>query len=268
MKDQAVKIAKNIENPREAKNELREYLQHLILRKIFELNLSSKIVFHGGTALRIIHGLDRFSEDLDFHVLNLNKMFDFEACVQNIDNTLQLNGYSTTIKLKTNTPVQSVFIKFSKLLYEANLSPLLTENISIKFEIDTNPPWGFSLDKSMVNKYFPFSVIHHDKESFFAGKCHAVMQRQYIKGRDYFDLMFYLSRWKGIQPNFTYLNNCIIQSGYTENQFSIDNWKLLLLQKLRNIDWELVQKDVQPFIGSLADVQFLEFNTFEKLLID
>ncbi len=266
MKDQAIGIVKNIENPREAKNELREYLQHLILRKIFELNLSSEMVFHGGTALRIIHGLDRFSEDLDFHVLNLDKMFDFEACVQKIDNELQLNGYSTTIKLKTNKLVQSVFIKFSKLLFEANLSPLLTENISIKFEIDTNPPSGFSIDKSMVNKYFPFSVIHHDKESFFAGKCHAVMQRRYTKGRDCFDLMFYLSRWKGIQPKFTYLNNCLVQSGYTEDQFSIDNWKSLLLQKLKNVDWELVQKDILPFIGSLSDVQLLEFDTFDNLL--
>lgn len=266
MKDQAISIAKSTHDPRKAKNELREYVQHLILRKMFELNINRNLVFYGGTALRIIHGLERFSEDLNFHTVHANSKFDFLSLIQKINMELQLNGYSTNIKLKTNTPVKGVLIKFANLLYEANLSPLPKENITIKLEIDTNPPTGYSIHKYFVNKYFPFSVIHHDRESFLAGKCYAVLQRRYTKGRDYFDLLFYLSRWKEIQPNFNYLNNCLEQSGYTDTKFTESNWKPLLMRKLENVDWKLVQDDVQPFIGSLADIQLLEFDTFDNLL--
>ncbi|MBC8344976.1 MAG: nucleotidyl transferase AbiEii/AbiGii toxin family protein [Candidatus Marinimicrobia bacterium] len=266
MKDQAVAIAKSKTDIREAKNELREYLQHVILRKMFELNMNRELVFHGGTALRIIHGLDRFSEDLDFHTLKPENAFDLELSIQKIARELKLNGYSPIIKVKINKKVQSAFIKFSNLLFEATLSPLPEENISIKLEIDTNSPMGFMYDKSMVNTYFPFSVIHHDKESFLSGKCNAVLQRRYTKGRDYFDLLFYLSRWKDIQPNFTYLNNCLEQSGYTGIPFSSDNWKLLMLEKLKNIDWQLVQQDVQPFLSQLSKVDLLTFDNFKSLL--
>ncbi|MBC8174970.1 MAG: nucleotidyl transferase AbiEii/AbiGii toxin family protein [Candidatus Marinimicrobia bacterium] len=266
MKDQAISIVKSTRDPREAKNELREYLQHLILRKMFELNINRNLVFHGGTALRIIHGLERFSEDLDFHAVHANSKFDFSSVIQKINTELQLNGYSTNIRLKTNTPVKGAFIKFANLLYEANLSLLPKENITIKLEIDTNPPTGYSIDKYFVNKYFPFSVIHHDKESFLSGKCAAIIQRQYTKGRDFYDLLFYLSRWKNIKPNFPYLNNCLIQIGYSGDLFSANNWKRLLLRRLKNIDWKLVKDDVQPFIGSLTDIQLLEFDTFDNLL--
>lgn len=266
MKDQAVAIAKSKTDIREAKNELREYLQHVILRKMFELNMNRDLVFHGGTALRIIHSLGRFSEDLDFHVLNPETQFDFEKPILKIIRELKLNGYITTVKMNTTKTVQSALIKFSGLLFEANLSPLPAENIRIKVDVDTHPPWGFSTDKTMVNTYFPFSVLHHDKESFFAGKCHAVFQRQYTKGRDYFDLLFYLSRWTEIQPNFIYLNNCLGQSGYSGPPFSAANWKKLFLEKLQHVDWEFVQSDVKPFVGSLADMQLLSYDTFERLL--
>ena len=101
MKDQALTIAKSVTDSREAKNELREYLQHVILRKMFELNMNRELVFHGGTALRIIHGLDRFSEDLDFHILNREVPIDLDSPVQKIIHELKLNGYSVTHKLKT-----------------------------------------------------------------------------------------------------------------------------------------------------------------------
>lgn len=266
MKEQALAIAKNNPDSRGAKNELREYLQHVILRKMFELNMNRELVFHGGTALRIIHGLERFSEDLDFHILKPETPFDLESHVKKIVHELKLNGYSITKKVTTKKTVQTAFIKFPGLLFEANLSPLANENISIKIDIDTKPPTGFKTAKVTVNKYFPFSIIHHDKESFLSGKCAAIIQRKYIKGRDYFDLLFYLSRWKNIEPNFVYLNNCIKQTGYTDTEYTTINWKSLLLKTLENVDWVTIQKDVQPFIKSRPDMELLRLETFESLL--
>lgn len=266
MKDQALAITARATDPQNAKNELREYLQHLILRKMFELNLNRDFVFHGGTALRILYDLARFSEDLDFHIRSEANPFDFENMMVRIKKDLDLNGYTLSTKVKTGTAVNSAFIQFSGLLFEAGLSPLQDENLSIKIEIDTRPPSGFDIDRSMVNRYFPYSVIHHDRASFLAGKCHAILRRPYTKGRDYFDLMFYLSRWKNILPNFSYLNNCLTQSGYDGESFSSGNWKKLLLNRLESIDWKLVKEDVSPFIGSDSDLQLLALDYFKQLL--
>lgn len=268
MKDQALSIAKKAANPQRAKNELREYLQHLILRKLFELNLNKNMVFHGGTALRIIHGLARFSEDLDFHTRSADSPFDLEETMIKVKKDLTRNGYNVSAKVRTQSAVHSAFIHFSGLLYESGLSPLQDENLSIKIEIDTNPPTGFDIDRSTINQYFPFSVIHHDQPSFLAGKCHAILQRQYTKGRDFFDLMFYLSRWKNIEPNFIYLNNCLAQTGYDQETFSSNNWKSLLLNRLANINWKFVREDVFPFIGNEVESQLLTMDTFKQLLKD
>lgn len=266
MKDHALTIAKNAANPHTAKNELREYLQHLILRKLFELNLNKNMVFHGGTALRIVHELARFSEDLDFHTRRGDYPFDLSDTMTKVKKDLAKNGYTVSTKLRTQSAVHSALIRFTGLLYESGLSPLPDENLTIKIEIDTNPPSGFSIDRSTINKYFPFSIIHHDPPSFLAGKCRAILQRQYTKGRDFFDLMFYLSRWNRLEPNFNYLNNCLAQTGYEGGVFSMDNWKTLLLNHLEQTDWKLVVEDVAPFISSNADLQLLTLETFKQLL--
>ncbi len=266
MKDQALSIAKKAANPQSAKNELREYLQHLILRKLFELNLNKNMVFHRGTALRIIHGLARFSEDLDFHTRGADSPFNLDDTMAKVKTDLARNGYDVSAKARTQSAVHSAFIRFSGLLYESGLSPMQDENLSIKIEIDTKPPTGFEINRSMVNKYFPFSIIHHDQTSFLAGKCHAILQRQYTKGRDFYDFMFYLSRWKNTEPNFTYLNNCLAQTGYGGEPFSSDNWRSLLQNHLEQIDWKLVRQDVAPFISSETDLQLLTLDTFKQLL--
>lgn len=266
MRDQAISIAGREQNPQEAKNKLREYLQHLLLRKMYELNLNRDLVFHGGTALRIIHGLDRFSEDLDFHTKEPDPKYDVSPAVKKIKRELEMKGYSTNIKLNTDKIVQTVFFKFSNLLYSLQLSPLPEESLNVKVEINTNPPSGYITVKTMVNKYFPFSVIHHDKPSFIAGKCMAILQRPYSKGRDYFDLMYYLSRWKGIQPNMYYLNAGLKQTGYSGIPISEDNWQSLLLNKINQVDWKLVRDDVRPFLSSRHDITFLNADTFLTLL--
>lgn len=266
MKDMALSIAKSEPDSHLALNLLREYLQHLILRELFEQNLLKTIVFHGGTAMRILFGLNRFSEDLDFHIKN-KKTFDFKSIIDNLQKHLTIQGYKLTYKNKLEGDVQSSFIKFEEILYEAGLSHQQVEKLNIKIEIDTNPPGGFKIDYSLINKYFPFGLIHHNRETFLAGKLHAILQRSYTKGRDFYDLGFYISRWKDMIPNFTFLNNALKQTGFKGPEVNVDNWKELIRRKIGGIDWKNVRSDVEPFIQDRQDLRLFEKQVLLKLLL-
>lgn len=266
MKDRAIEICRNVLDAKTGKNLLREFLQHVILRKIFELNLSKKIVFHGGTALRIIHRMNRFSEDLDFHLLVPDENFKIQPIMQSIVKELELNAYSVTLNERGVGAVQTVYFKFSHILNETGLSPLTAQNLIIKFDIDTNPPLGFITEKSKVNQYFPFSVQHHDPPSFLAGKLHAILQRSYPKGRDVFDLMFYLTRWKEMLPNLDYLNQALTQTKYDGKPVTKNSWKRIVKQKLTDLDWTIINQDVLPFLEAEVDLQLIEKDSILQLL--
>jgi predicted nucleotidyltransferase component of viral defense system len=265
MKDRALATARGETDSQLAKNLLREYLHHLILRELFEQNLLETVVFHGGTAIRILFELNRFSEDLDFHIKG-KKDFNFKFIIDNLQKHLTMQGYRLTFKNKLEGYVQSSFIKFEDILYEAGLSHQKGEKLNIKIEIDTKPPGGFKVDYSLINKYFPFGLIHHNRETFLAGKLHAILQRSYTKGRDFYDLWFYLSRWKETHPNFTYLNNALKQTGFKGPEVSVDNWRELIREKIEEIDWENVKSDVEPFIQDRQDLRLFKKQFLLKLL--
>lgn len=266
MKDQALFIARKASNKHQAKNDLREYLQHVLLRILFESQFNSEVVFHGGTALRIIHGLRRFSEDIDCHLISPRSTFDFAFLLQGMIRELQLNNYHVRTSKKLTGPVVNVFFKFEELLYEAGLSPHRTAQLSVKFEIDTNPPAGFEVETSFVNQYFPFTVKHHDRSTFLAGKIHAIFQRPYTKGRDFFDLLFFLSRWRNVTPNFRYLNAALKQTQYIGPTFNNANWRNLLRDRISELNWETIRRDVGPFVENATDLKLLEEKHFLMLL--
>ncbi|MFB6216991.1 MAG: nucleotidyl transferase AbiEii/AbiGii toxin family protein, partial [Candidatus Aenigmatarchaeota archaeon] len=108
------------------------------------------------------------------------------------------------------------------------------------------------------------ALNHHDKPSFIAGKCHAVLQREWAKGRDFFDLLFYLSRWKETQPNFEYLNNALDQTGYDKGEITPENWRKCLLERVKEISWSAVEEDVKPFLLKPADEELFS----KEFLID
>jgi len=266
MKDEALRIARDENNPKQAKNRLREYLQHVILRQLFEQGLTDRLIFHGGTALRIVYGLRRFSEDLDFHLAVPDSKFSLEEILPALVRGLRLSGYETSLKDNTDKTVQSMFVKFTGLLYEAGISPHSSELLSVNIEVDTNPPAGFLVERTMVNIYFPFAVKHHDQSTFLAGKLHAVFQRKYTKGRDWYDLAFYLSRWRGVAPNVDYLNNALLQTGWEGVEVSKGNWRSLVADKSGTVNWQRIREDVAPFIESEADLDFLQEEMFRGLL--
>lgn len=254
MREKALQIAKGQETEQQKLNYLREYLQHLILREMFELNWLSELVFHGGTALRILHGLDRFSEDLDFHLNRPEESYSIGEKLDELGRGLELNGYEVEVRPSSEGNVVNPMFKFAGgLLYEAGISPHEDQKLNIKIEIDINPPLGFGTDESLINDYFPVALNHHDRASFIAGKCHAILQRDWAKGRDFFDLLFYLNRWGEIEPNFEYLNNALKQTGYKKSEITPENWRKRLLERVHEVSWSTVEEDVKPFLLNPED---------------
>lgn len=266
MIDQAIGIAMRGRNDLEARNLLREYVHHLILRELFEKDVLRWVVFHGGTALRIIHDLHRFSEDLDFHLERAGQDINTQGKMKRVRSSLESAGYKISFKENYDKTVDSVFVRFHELLQEAGISSHKTENLSVKVEIDTHPPPAFTTETTSINRYFPFVIKHHDRASFLAGKLHAILQRPYPKGRDIYDLVFYLSRWPGLEPNLEYLNHALEQTGYDDPNLTLKDWKRRVMLRLERSDFTRLQKDVQPFLESEADLALMSRNNLLSLL--
>ncbi|MBC8377080.1 MAG: nucleotidyl transferase AbiEii/AbiGii toxin family protein [FCB group bacterium] len=266
MKSEAIRIAQEAGSPTIAYLQLREYLQHVILRALFEQKELPQLIFHRGTALRIIHGLNRFSEDLDFHLRLPNETYSLSEVIVMLRRNLSFQGYQisdTVIKEKT---VRSTFIKFEGLLFECGLTANEDEKLSIKLEVDANPPPGWQVERKLINDYSPFSITHHDVPSFLSGKIHAILQRPYSKGRDFYDLIFLLSRWQDVQPNIPYLQHALQQTGYMGTPIDENSWKSILSDTARSLNWSSIQDDVRPFVISTSDSEILDLDILLDLL--
>ncbi len=257
MKDQAKQIISNATTPDHARLLLREFLQHVILRQLFEQKKLQDWVFHGGTALRVLYGLNRFSEYLDFHLKNTNENIPFTDTIGALCHSLDRQGYSVSTPRIRESIVCNATIRFESLLFESGLSHHRDEKLAVKIECDTNPPDGYKLDRSLINKYHPFSLVHHDPATFMAGKIHALLQRPFTKGRDYYDIMFLLSRWPELQPNIKYLANALQQTGYKGKEIANRNWRSILRQLVKEAKWNVIISDVEPFLENSIDIQML-----------
>jgi len=234
-------------------NIMREYLQAFILRIMHDNRVFRSAAFLGGTALRFLYGLPRFSEDLDFS-LEAESQFIFKELAVKIKQELELAGYSISITYNDEKIVQYAMIKFDKLMYEAGISPHRDQKFSIKIEIDTNPPEGAGLKTKIVNKYFLVSFLSYDIPSLFAGKMHAILSRRYTKGRDYFDLGWYLSKWKDIRPNILLLQNALRQTGWKGKIPSENSWRDVLYKAVMDADWQKIEDDIKGFLEEPADM--------------
>lgn len=148
------------------------------------------------------------------------------------------------------TPVNSAFVRFPGLLYEFGLSPHQTEKLAIKIEIDTSPPVGATLQTTVINRHFLVALQHHDLTSLMAGKLHAILSRSYAKGRDIYDLLWYLSRLEPTDPNITLLRNALIQTNWHGAQVTTETWKSVIDIRLREVNFAEIVADVGPFLES------------------
>lgn len=165
------------------------------------------LAFQGGTALRFLYALRRYSEDLDFALERPDRGYDFRSYLQRVQGDLQKEGFGLDIKLNDQRVVHSAFVSFSGLLFDLGLSLHRNEKLSVKVEVDTRPPAGAGLETAIVRRHATLQIQHHDKPSLLAGKLHAILQRPYPKGRDIYDLIWYLSDRSWPPPNLVLLDN-------------------------------------------------------------
>jgi len=263
VKDYLAELIRAGLTPAHSRNVMREYLQARILGALQRAGAMIPLAFHGGTALRFLYTIGRYSEDLDFALEHSRSRYNFRAYLRAIKSELATEGYAVEMKVSDKKTVHSAFVRFPGLFYEMDLSPQRSEVLAVKIEVDTNPPAGAILATSLVRRHITLQLQHHDQATLLAGKLHAFLQRSYLKGRDLFDLIWYLSDSNWPEPNLTWLNNALKQTGWTSKPFVNDNWKRAVRKRLANVAWKQALNDVRPFLQPDVDLNLL---THENLL--
>ncbi len=230
---------------------LREYLQIKILQAVFESKKASKLTFLGGTALRIIYGNERFSEDIDFDNFALS-WSEFEEVIQKVKHFLSLEGFEVEIK-NVSKGAYRCYIKFPELLYQQNLSPYKEEKILI--QIDTAAQgFDYQPEIKIINKFDVFTEIRVTPLSILLSqKIYTAINRKRAKGRDFYDITFLFSK---TNPNFGFLNQ----------KMNINNAKALrqvFSEKIKEYNFQELAKDVAPFLMNRNQIKRVEkFKTF------
>lgn len=234
-------------------NALKEIAQEIALMALSRAGFFRVAAFQGGTCLRILYGLERFSEDLDFVLKEPDQHFAWDDYVGNIREEFNVYGYSLEVKIKQrlDKPIQSAFLKSDSqggllIIKDAKSSD---PKIQIKLEIDTHPPSGSNFDLKYLDFPMAFSVQTQDLPSLFASKCHALLCRKYVKGRDWYDFLWYVSHETII--NFPLLQSALQQTGPWAGKERVvtSQWFLKELKnKIDHIDWDYARKDVEKFL--------------------
>ncbi|NWF55381.1 MAG: nucleotidyl transferase AbiEii/AbiGii toxin family protein [Syntrophaceae bacterium] len=241
---------------------LREILQEIALLGLWRGKFFEKAAFYGGTALRILYGMDRFSEDLDFSLLQPMPDFDLSRYVGALEREIRSFGFEVSVerrKKKTESPVQSAFLKADTLKHllvietaeEIAWQIPRGQVMKIKVEVDTDPPPGFDTETKFLMHPIPFSVRAFVLPDLFAGKMHAVLCRQWKtrgKGRDWYDLVWYA----GYHPklHLEYLEKRMLQSGHLREgeHLTQDKFLALISKAIEKLNVEQVRREVEPFV--------------------
>ena len=251
----------------EARNRLREYLQAAILASLQRSGAMIPLAFHGGTALRFLHSIRRYSEDLDFALERRETGYAFRGYIDRIRSDLERDGYDVgTARVSDSRAVHSALIRFPGLLFELGLSGHSSQAISVKLEVDTQPPAGAVVTTTVLRRHVLLQLQHHDKPSLLAGKLHAVLQRPYPKGRDFYDLLWYLADATWPEPNLAMLNSALGQTQWTGPKLTANTWRLVVAERVASVDWARIVDDVRPLIESVEELSLLERETLLKLL--
>ncbi|MBW1808931.1 MAG: nucleotidyl transferase AbiEii/AbiGii toxin family protein [Deltaproteobacteria bacterium] len=235
---------------------LKEIFQEIALAALSQARFFEQAAFHGGTSLRILYKLRRFSEDLDFLLKEPNTDFSWDKYAAALMTEFALFGVDLEIQDRSKVPsaIKTIFLK------HGSVGKLLTlhypmhpkKKLLVKLEIDSNPPAGSTFEIQHLNFPTPFSVLVQAQDCQMANKLHALLCRAYTKGRDWFDFLWYLDRH--IKPNLKLLQNALIQQGpWADQDLQIDlDWLLSAFdEKIQNCDWEVAKRDIDRFLGKL-----------------
>ncbi len=258
-----------IKNTQDEINALKEIIQEIVLSGLSRSNFFEKVCFYGGTALRIFYNLDRFSEGLDFALIDRDDSFNLDEYFVYIENELKAYGLNLEISSKqksVDSNIASAFVKGNTLELILKFFPNevnhsydhILKNIKIKFEVDLNPSSGATCELKYKLLPSPHQVRLYDKESLFAGKIQAILCRNWktrIKGRDLYDYIFFLASDTNV--NIELVKNKLIASSYikSNDEFNINILKKMLVDKFSKIDYVEAKEDVLPFIKDVDSLK-------------
>ncbi len=241
---------------------LREVFQELALLGLWRGKFFEHAAFYGGTALRILHGLDRFSEDLDFSLLAPAPSFDLSRYLSGLERELEAFGLQVTATTKpkaSERAVQSALLKAGTLehLLAIDAGPEVTrgiprnQTIKIKLQVETDPPAGFDTQTHFLLRPVPFSIRAYTLPDLFAGKMHALMFRRWkhrVKGRDWYDLVWFAANHPAL--HLAHLEQRMRQSGdWTGHEaLSEEAFKALFAQTVAGLDARRARTEVEPFV--------------------
>jgi hypothetical protein len=245
---------------------LREIMQEIALLGLWRSKFFEKAAFYGGTALRVLYGLDRFSEDLDFSLLAKNGDFDLTAYGDALKRELASFGFAVEIEsrakpasaaiqsafLKADTRTQMIAVEFDKGLVQT-----IPRNqvLKIRLEIDIDPPPGFSTEVRYLLRPVPFAVRTFSLPDFFAGKMHAVLCREWrsrIKGRDWYDLVWFAAYHPEL--HLAHLEQRMRQTEHWAGSAPLTAGDLrdLMARRVDGVDIDQIRREVEPFVKDAA----------------
>ena len=243
-------------NPVEEEQATKEILQEVALYSLWRAGFFEVAAFQGGTSLRILRRLPRFSEDLDFILKEPDPKFEWGGYLDKLLEGLQEFGLQSEALDKSHMDqhVRKALLKDNSVTNQLNLAFYQghrDKKLNIKLEIDVNPPKGSEFEYSYLDFPLDYEVCHQDLSSNFSLKIHTLLCRSYLKGRDWYDFNWYVKQ--GIQPNLPHLQAALIQYGPWEGQeIEIDDGWLnrALLEKVAAIDWNEATQDVERFLNT------------------
>lgn len=250
----------NPQNEEETLSALREIMQEIALAGLSRTDFFDKAAFYGGTALRIFYSLDRFSEDLDFSLLEPNPDFSLEPYFLAIVSEFEAVGMTVNIRerdKKIKSSIESAFLKSETIWKELILEAIVKQagiksnkSIKIKVEVDRNPPLGFETEEKLLLRPFSFYVKCFTLPSLFAGKMHALLFRKWktrVKGRDWYDMEWYIRNGVSLDVSH-FLQRAKDTNDWKEESITAEQIVELIHQKIDNVSFDHIREDVVRFI--------------------
>ncbi|MFT3741405.1 MAG: nucleotidyl transferase AbiEii/AbiGii toxin family protein [Gammaproteobacteria bacterium] len=276
----AMLVKYDCQNHQDYQNALKEIIHEIALLGLWRSKFFEKAAFYGGTALRILYGLDRFSEDLDFSLLKPDKKFQLNHYFSFLEAEISSFGFKVSIndKIKNKeAAIQSAFIKAGTKQHflEIQAPNYIVDRIHcddllrIKIEIDVNPPSGFNTEVKPLLQPIPFMVNTYQAPDLFAGKCHAILCRPWqnrVKGRDWYDLVWYVSR--NIPIHLAHLKKRLEQTAAwnPDEQIVPADVVNLLTKKIDTVDFTSAKKEVMPFLKDIDSVEIWSQSFFSEIV--
>jgi len=254
-----------IKTGEQKRNATHEVMQEIALAGLYRGGFFDKAAFYGGTCLRIFHSLPRFSEDMDFSLVEKNREFNLENYFPAVIEEFKAAGRDVVITRKVKkvqTKVESAFLKDNTEMYDLKFKT--EKDIKIKIEVDIAPPLGFSTEQKLALMPFSFMACCFTLPDLYAGKMHALLYRQYqnrVKGRDWYDFEWYVRY--GAALDFAHFQVRVKE--FNGEYLSRDEFMSRLKAKFAETDIRLVKNDVLPFIRNSHDLDIWSNDYFMQL---